>query len=90
MDLQRLQSMIAAVLSTVYEVSPTDPTPKTPIYLAMGTDLGLFMRICQVMQGAGMITQTPETITLTDKGREVGKKCSEILAEAKQTGEVKQ
>ncbi len=78
--------IIASIMSTVYETTePGDFVPLSSLYVPlMGKlDLDLFNRIIKVIADNGHAKVTTETFALTEKGREFGRTCSEIFAEAK-------
>ena len=75
MDKQQLLSWIAGILTTLNEVSPTEPIPASSIYLAMGMNMHDYELVRNLMVQCRFITTTPSTITLTELGRS---KASEI------------
>lgn len=70
MSQQRALATIAAILTTIYEVSPNEPIPASPIYIGLGMDINLYHTLTDVMVKANLIVKTSETIGLTDIGRD--------------------
>ena len=70
MSQQKALALIAAILTTIYEVSPNEPIPASPVYIALGMDIQLYHTLTNVMVKANMIVKTSDTLALTDEGRE--------------------
>lgn len=60
---------LCAILTTLAETG--NAMPKSPIYLALGMDFDRYCTIEAVMVNAGLVTVTPETMTLTDAGHKM-------------------
>lgn len=83
---QEAKTLIAAVTSTLVEIDPDGtgtPVPASQVYLALGMDMSKYEMLSRILRGAGLAVITAETIALTMKGRELGKACNAILADAK-------
>jgi len=70
MNQQRLLATIAAILTTIYETSPNDPIPASPVYMALGMNIELYTQLTDIMVKAKLIVKTSETLALTDVGRD--------------------
>lgn len=73
----RLNAEVAAILTTLAEVG--GESPRTPIYMALGSNLARFEGVESLLKAAGLITGTSEVITLTEKGRAMAAKCEAAL-----------
>ena len=72
-EARRALADFVAILTTLAEVSndyPGRPVPAAHIYLALGGDIHRYNQAAAVLQASGMADVTPETITITDKGKE--------------------
>lgn len=85
MTTDRANTLIASITAALYDIDASGRAPASAIYLALRMDITEYRTIASVMSELGLVTVRPETIGLTVKGRALGKKCSEILAEAKAT-----
>jgi len=82
----RAKTLIAAVTSTLYDLRESlfeGICPASQVYLALGMNLSEYQTLTYVLSELGLCEVTSETIKLTSKGEELGKKCSEVLTEAK-------
>jgi predicted transcriptional regulator len=78
--------LISAITSTLYDLRNDligGLAPASQIYLALGMDISAYNTISRILTELGLVRVTAETIALTPKGVELGRKCSEILEEAK-------
>ena len=69
MNRNELLTYISAILTTILEVSPTDPIPASSIYLAMGMNLQNYELVRDVMVKCNWVVATSSTIALTSEGR---------------------
>jgi len=75
---QQIKRDFIAILSLLSEED--SPVPKTPIYMALGSDLDRLTRVSMLLESAGVVKMSSETMTLTAKGREMAAKVNEIMA----------
>lgn len=67
---KRLVVKLAMIVSTLGEsTNPGESVPASTIYLALGADLEEYNTLARMGERVGWLTTTPETVTLTDKGR---------------------
>ncbi len=69
----RLNADLCAVLTTLAEL-PDGSSPRTPIYLVLGTDMDRLNLVEDVLLRGGLATKTAEILTITPKGREMAAK----------------
>lgn len=74
---KRLLVDFAAVLTTLAEVS--NPAPASMVYLALGGDMDRYLNVVSLLERAGLVRPTEETLTLTKLGREKAVKLAEAL-----------
>lgn len=74
-------AMIAAILTTLAEVS--DAAPESSVYLALGMDMDQYTTIRDVMVRLNLITVKSYTLRLTPLGRQTADKINQTLASAK-------
>lgn len=84
MDRKTINVALASVLTTLNELQSQDlPAPKSIIYLALQSGLGISYMDCGVIEdllvGNRLVKATPETIDITNAGRAVAKQCNEML-----------
>jgi hypothetical protein len=83
-DVQRVQVDLAAVLSTALELG--DAVPKGPLYLALDSDIDRWELVETCLLRAELAKVTAETISLTEKGQALARKCAEIFNKAASAG----
>jgi len=76
-----LAGMVALV--TTLAESPEGWMPKSMLYVAMGTDLGLSESAIRIAENAGYVTTSSITVTITNEGRQ---KAAEIERELARVG----
>lgn len=82
----RANTLIAAITSTLFDLRNDlldGKAPASQIYLALGMNITEYTSIVSVMTELGLIVTTSETVKLTQKGLDLGEKCSKVLDEAK-------
>lgn len=84
----RAKTLIAAITSAIYDLDRNEQiiggrAPASSIYLALGMDIAEYNDITAVMSELGLLDVRPDTVALTAKGRELGRKCSAIYDAAK-------
>jgi len=81
--------MIAAILLTVYELEREARhkdsklpivIPASSVYIALGMDMYAFERMAATMRRAGVADIGPETISLTEKGRNLAIRVENALS----------
>lgn len=77
MTRERLNAVLAAVLTTLVEVGGMSPA--SSIYLALGMDIDDYAQVSAIMHNAGLANVTATTITITAYGREIASKCVAAL-----------
>jgi hypothetical protein len=73
-DMSNPLNDLVATLITLYEVDPRASHPKSPIYLAFGTDMARYTTVETALLRLQLVLVTAETITLTERGRSTAKK----------------
>ena len=63
---EKTLAVMAAILGALKEVGPS---PHSAIYLALGMNLDLCMKITSALTDAGLITVERNLVSLTEKGR---------------------
>lgn len=79
-----VKKLIMATCAALYELRDSAMGPMMPastLYVAMGMDINGYDVVSAVMRDVGLVTTTAETITLTEKGLELGRKISESREE---------
>lgn len=78
----RKSMIVAAVLSTLYEVEKDSkiktPIPASTIYMALGMDMMAWEEAAAALRRLDVCDISANTIELTDKGRQWGKVFSEL------------
>lgn len=67
--------MVAAVIGALHEVGPA---PHSTIYMALGMDLDLCMRLTCAMADADLIKIERNLVSLTPKGVEIATRLEEL------------
>ena len=88
MTTSRANKLISSITSALYDLDVNEQimggrAPASSIYLALGMDIAEYRTITSVMAELGLLDVRPDTVALTAKGRDLGAKCSAILAEAR-------
>jgi len=78
---EKLNVLLSAVLTTALDTEPS-PFPETMAYLAMGSDMSTWETVKQVLIAGQLATFSGHSIRLTDKGRDIARKCNAALATA--------
>ncbi len=77
MDRTALNRTAAAILMALADHD--GPAPASAIYLGLGMDRSLYDAVTGILAAGGAILRTPDTITLTAKGRAVAAECAAAL-----------
>lgn len=80
MDDDSVKRLIMATCSTLYKQRNEafgSMMPASTLYMALGMDIHGYEIVSEMMRGVGLVTLTAETITLTEKGLELGRKINE-------------
>lgn len=80
MDTKQMMKNVACVLATLADVG--GDSPRSPIYLALGSDMETFEAVENVIVQAGLATRTADTIALTAKGFGMARRINEVLKHA--------
>lgn len=80
MDGDSVKRLLMATCAALYELRNSAMGPMMPastLYVAMGMDIHGYETVARIMREVGLVTTTAETIKLTEKGLELGRKISE-------------
>jgi hypothetical protein len=80
MSKNQMNSYLCAVLSTLLAMEGHS-APETPIYMALGCDMGVFGLVKQTLCTAGLCTSEAHTLTLTDNGVSMAKQVDAFAAQ---------
>jgi hypothetical protein len=83
MTRNELNSALCAVLTTALETEPR-PFPQSMAYLALGSDMGKWEMVRNVLTVGGLATMEGDTINLTAKGRDMARKVEAHIQALKQ------
>lgn len=81
MTKEQLYGRVSAILMTLAELD--GPAPASSIYLALGMDIDMYRRLVDLMKLSGLIIATPETLSLTDRGRSVAAELTRVVDKVK-------
>jgi len=82
MDESSVRRLITATCAALYELRDEGLGPMMPastLYVALGMDIHAYEVVARIMRDSGLVTTTSETITLTWKGLDLGRKICECL-----------
>ena len=78
MTKNQLNAYLAAILTTALETEP-DPFPEFTAYLALGCNILKWSTVREMLTSSLMVTISNNSISLTDKGRKLARKCQASL-----------
>lgn len=77
MTKQQIMAYVASILHTMLEFE-NYTIPRSSVYMMLDSDIKKFEGIEYLLKTSGLITNTSETMTLTEKGILKAKECKEI------------